>query len=414
MRDLRIVCAVLCGTMFLSTTFHAQAADDAGPTDSLTSAIRDGSVDLSFRYRFEFVDDDAFSENAEASTLRSRLTLTSGKVSDFQFMVEVDDIREVIWDDFNAGGGNTPNRTRYPSVVDPEGTEINQVYLDYTGFENLQLRLGRQRINLDNQRFVGGVGWRQNEQTYDGLKVSYDADNIRGSYTYVDNVNLIFGEDVSAGDNRQDGTHLLNVSTDLADIGTLAGYYYHIDNEDVPLFSTSTLGVRLTGKPKIEDLSLHYEVEYARQDDAANNPSSYDTDYLHLDLGIVLDGIDVAVGYEQLGAERGGRFVTPLATLHAFNGWADKFLAGGSGNPAGGLEDIYVKAHYTLDKYKFQARYHRFESDINSNKLGHEIDFAVGGSINEFLRADFFYADFNGDSGISDTRKIWLMLTAKL
>jgi hypothetical protein len=407
-------CTLLFAMVFLSPIVDAQESTSSQQSSAIEDLVRDGSFDLSFRYRFEFVDDDAFSENAEASTLRSRLTLTSGEVAEFQLMVELDDVRELIWDDFNAGGGNTPNRSRFPIVADPEGTEVNQAYVDYSGFENIQLRMGRQRINLDNQRFVGGVGWRQNEQTYDAFMVRYTDQMFSGSYTYVDNVNLIFGEDVRAGDHRQDGTHLLNASTEIANIGSLSGYYYHIDNEDQRLFSTSTLGLRLTGKPTIEDLSLHYEVEYARQEDAGNNPSSYDADYLHLDVGIVLDDLDVAVGFEQLGAERGGRFVTPLGTLHAFNGWADKFLAGGSGNPASGLEDTYIKAQYAFDDFKLQALYHRFESDINSRDLGDELNISFGGPVNEYFRADFFYADFDGDSGISDTVKIWLMLSATL
>lgn len=407
-------CAVLCGMVVLSAALNAQESTPSQQTSSFEDLVREGSIDLSFRYRFEFVDDSAISEKAEASTLRSRLTLTSGEVAAFQLKVELDDIRELIWDDFNAGAGNTPNRSRYPIVADPEGTEVNQAYIDYTGFESIQLRLGRQRINLDNQRFVGGVGWRQNEQTYDALMFRYSDKIFSGSYTYVDNVNLVFGEDVSAGDHRQDGTHLLNASTEISNIGSLSGYYYHIDNDDQPSFSTSTLGLRLTGKPTVENLSLHYEIEYAKQEDAGNNTSSYDTDYLHLDVGIVIDEFDLAVGIEQLGAERGGRFVTPLATLHAFNGWADKFLAQGSGNPASGLEDVYVKTQYTFGEYKLQARYHRFESDINSNDLGNELNIAFGGRVNDFLRADFFYADFNGDSGMSDTRKIWLMLSATL
>ena len=45
-------------------------------------------------------------------------------------------------------------------------------------------------------------------------------------------------------------------------------------------------------------------------------------------------------GYEVLeGAPTGGlAFVTPLATLHKFQGWADKFLA----TPASGIEDAYI------------------------------------------------------------------------
>ena len=39
-----------------------------------------------------------------------------------------------------------------------------------------------------------------------------------------------------------------------------------------------------------------------------------------------------------------GQLQTPLATLHAFNGWADMFLT----TPANGLQDLYFRASYTL------------------------------------------------------------------
>ena len=90
--------------------------------------IDGGSAKVSFRYRFEGVEQDGFAESAWASTLKTRLTLVSGEVKDWTVTVEVDDVREAFVDDFNAGGGNTPLRTMYPGVVDPEGTEVNQAF----------------------------------------------------------------------------------------------------------------------------------------------------------------------------------------------------------------------------------------------------------------------------------------------
>ncbi|MEI8045213.1 MAG: hypothetical protein WCL11_27625, partial [Verrucomicrobiota bacterium] len=50
------------------------------------------------------------------------------------------------------------------------------------------------------------------------------------------------------------------------------------------------------------------------------------------------------VGYEVLEGNGTIGFATPLATLHAFNGWADMFLS----TPANGLKDFYLKAGYSL------------------------------------------------------------------
>jgi hypothetical protein len=398
----------------ICTASQVSLADEAGEPakgDSLDNLIDGGKVALSFRYRFEGVDDDAFSADAEASTLRSRLSLQSGKYRDFEFFVEVDDVHEVIWDDFDAGQGNTPSRTRYPQVNDPEGTEINQVYVDYNGFKDWSVRLGRQRINLDNQRFVGGVGWRQNEQTYDAVKIGYEGDAFSATYAFVATVRRIFGDDVPAGKHEQDGTHLLNVSGDIAGIGKLAGYYYRIDNEDAAAASTATIGGRLTGSQNLdEDLKIRYAAEFARQTDAANNAADYSANYWNLDAGVVFGIYDVGIGWEVLAGDADSAlneaFRTPFATLHAFNGWADKFL----GTPAAGLDDKYVKFKATPGRTIVQLRYHDFETEDGGSSLGDEIDLQVGYKINDRLRGDFYYATFDGAGGVSDTDKVWLQL----
>jgi hypothetical protein len=412
-----VVCLTLCGVLLVVPgTFAAEsAAVETADSDSLDNLIDGGEVALSFRYRFEHVDDDGFSEDADASTIRSRLSLQSGEYRDFDFFVEVEDVREVIWDDFNAGQGNTPGRTEYPVVADPEGTEINQAYVDFNGLTDIGVRVGRQRINLDNQRFVGGVGWRQNEQTYDAVKIDYRSDVISGTYAYIAKVRRIFGDDVPAGKHEQDGTHLLNASGEISGIGKLSGYYYHIDNEDAAAASTSTFGARLTGSQNLdEDLKIRYEAEFARQSDAASNPADYSASYWHLDAGVVFGIYDVGVGWELLGGDADSAvneaFRTPFATLHAFNGWADKFL----GTPAAGLDDKYIKFKATPGKTIVQLRYHDFQADDGGANFGDEIDLRVGYKINDRLRGDFYYATFDGKGGITDTDKLWLQMSFAL
>lgn len=384
-----------------------QASDDPA------TLMEDGTVGLSFRYRYEHVDDDGFTEDADASTLRSRLSFQSGNYRDFSFFVEVEDIREILLDDFNAGAGNTPGRTQYPVVADPEGTEINQAYVDYDGLEDTRIRLGRQRINLDNQRFVGGVGWRQNEQTYDALSVDYDGSLGRAFYALVDNVNRVFGEDVAAGDHRQDPSHLLNLSTNLDRIGRASLYHYAIDNEDAPAFSTRTTGARLAGNTEVDSITVGYLAEYARQSDMANNPVDYHADYWHLNGSLTVSGVKVELGWEVLGGDSGApgeAFRTPLATLHAFNGWADQFLS----TPDAGLEDRYAGVSAAPGPWTLQARFHGFDADDGGADYGDELDFRVGRSIGEKLQLDAFLAVFDGDDGFNDVTKLWLMVTARL
>jgi len=407
----------------------AGRAEDTSQPSRLDTLLRDGEIGLNFRYRYEFVDQDccdptqppgsSFDKDANASTLRSRLSLKSGTLYDTHFFIEVEDVRTIVLNDYNAGGGNTISRQNYPEVNDPETTEINQAYVDYAGLDPLRLRLGRQRVDLDNQRFVGSVGWRQNDQTLDAFAATYDHASFDVFYGYVRKVHRIFGDEVPAGKQKQDNTQLVNISTDVDGWGKLVGYYYYIDNQDAPPFSTWTAGARFAGERPLDRFKLRYQLEYAYQEDSGNNPSGYDADYFHAELGVGTGSLDAGLGYELLSGDDDGRFVTPLATLHAFNGWADKFIAGGTGNPVGGLEDTYVNVSYTFGPYLAEVRYHDFQSDYFGDGLGQEVDLRFGRPLSKRLRGDLYYADFNGegdfsDTDLSDTRKFWVQLMFSL
>ena len=124
-------------------------------------------VDL--RYRYENVDDDAKNRTASANTLRSRLTLATAAWNGVSGLAEVDNVWDFESDNYNSTeNGNT----QYPVIADPTGTDLNQVWLKYDGGK-YDGTLGRQRILHGNQRFVGGVAWRQNEQTYDAFRATW-------------------------------------------------------------------------------------------------------------------------------------------------------------------------------------------------------------------------------------------------
>src|SRR3546814_3293516 len=63
-------------------------------------------------------------------------------------------------------------------------------------------------------------------------------------------------------------------------------------------------------------------------------------------------------------------FQTPLATLHAFNGWADRFLS----TPGNGLEDIYVGVGGKHGQWNWQALWHDFSADRGGADYGTELD----------------------------------------
>lgn len=391
-----------------------QAAGEAGATD-LGSAIASGEATISGRYRYEHVDQDNALKNANASTLRLRLNYRTGQWKGWSAFAEFDHVFHVLLDDFNSGAGTSPNRAQYSVVADPEGSDLNQMYLDLDPNDDWKYRLGRQRILLDNQRFVGGVGWRQNEQTYDALTLNTKAiAKTTLSYSYVNYVRRIFGPSVPAGKERLDG-HLLNARIAFSDGFTLTPYLYSLDYDDAVANSSLTIGARAVGSHPFGSGKFNWLAEFATQSDTGDNPASYDADYLHLDAAYAAgNGMTIGLGYELLGADSGAGvgFSTPLATLHAFNGWADQFLA----TPGAGLEDVYATFKFKAGDWNFTVVYHDFSADVGSVSYGDEIDLSGALKLSDryslLLKAALFSADSASPLANVDTNKFWVMLTA--
>ncbi|SDK69525.1 hypothetical protein [Microbulbifer yueqingensis] len=376
-----------------STASPASTEESLGFADSLSQ----GAATLGFRARNETVDVDG-ADAVDLASLRTRLTVTSGSYHGFSALVEMDDVTHLS--DFEGG------------VADPEGTEVNQYLLSYQAGATT-LKYGRQRILLDNQRFVGGVGFRQNEQTYDGFTISNTSlPDTTLFLAHINNVNRIFGENSPLGDHDSD-TYLLNGGYGGLSAGTLTGYAYLIDNKTAPVFSTDTYGLRFAGSTG----SLSYQLEYAIQEAAADNPADYEADYMLVDGGYKLGPVSLSAGYELLGADGiAGQFITPLATLHKFQGWNDKFLGGGTGNIAGGIEDIYVSAGTSLAGVKVALNYHQLNSDdaraSGMDQLGNEYGFLVAGKLGP-VGLSLKYSQYVADEFSVDTDKLWLTAQAE-
>jgi len=406
---------ILLGTLLgLILPFSVSAAEEEGATD-FVSAITSGKATVAGRYRYEYVTQDNDLSNANASTLRLRLNYRTGQWQGWSAFGEFDYVFHVLIDDFNSGAGTSPNRDDYSVVADPKGADLNQLYFDLDPNDDWKYRFGRQRILLDNQRFVGGVGWRQNEQTYDALTLNTKAIPLTTfSYSFVKHVRRIFGETVPAGHDQLYG-HLFNGKISINPSLAITPYFYYLDYDRTIVSSTATGGVRLTGDIKAGEGKITYLGEFAMQTDAGDNPASYNANYMHLNgMWAMKNGFSLGLGFESLGGSSspGEFFRTPLATLHAFNGWADQFLL----TPTGGLEDIYATVKYTSGKWSLTAVYHDFSAETGSDSYGNEFDISAGRKFNEryglLLKGAFFSADSSSPLINVNTNKFWVMLTA--
>lgn len=389
-------------TAALAVSTALLSLSNVAAADPVSKAlVEDAKVNVQFRARFEQVDQ--LSDTQDLTSLRTRLTYQTGDLSNFFGLAEVDDVRST---------------DEEPWIADYEYTEINQAFIGYKAPGDTVLKYGRQRILLDNQRFVGGVGFRQNEQTYDAFSVqTKGVTNLTAFYAYINNVNRIFSEASGKSDHKNE-THLLNLNYKANNWADISGYAYLIDNQNVSRFSTDTYGVRLTGKGDVGSLKLAYALEYAKQSDGGNNTLSYDADYQLAEASLGFSGVTAKLGYEVLGSDNGNAgFITPLATLHAFQGWTDKFLFGGAGNWDKGIQDLYFSVGGAVAGVKLLAVYHQFESDVDNIDMGDEWGVSVTYPFAKHYSVGAKYASFSGaDAGYAfsnDTDKLWLTFEAK-
>lgn len=388
------------------------AGDVALADGGLDRIVEDGKIIFDARLRLETVDQDGFVEDAVAPTLRARVGFQTGTFLNLRLLVEGEGVVH-LGDDFNdTVNGNVG----YPVVADPEGFELNRLHVDYTGLPDTLLSLGRQRINLDNQRFVGAVGFRQNEQTFDAFRVTNTS--VKGlslSYAFVNQVNRFFGNESPQGE-FEGPTHLFNAAYDLPRFGRLTGYAYLLDLEEAPGLSTATFGARLSGKGDLGGgASVRYAVEYAYQQDYADNPLDVALHYGHGEVAVAYEGFSIVGGVETLEGDGVVGFSTPLATLHKFQGFADVFVT----TPANGIVDVYVGPGYEatfgapigpMTGVFAAVTFHDFKTELGRQDLGSEIDAEVTARLGDHISLGAKYADYDGDGGFAGRRKFWLQL----
>jgi hypothetical protein len=386
----------------------------AGAVETLGKAIAESKPVLDLRLRMELVEQQPFAHDASAVTLRSRIGFETGKAWQTRLLAE--GVANVpLQQHFNS---TSNGRTRYPVVADPENYALNRLQLVNSTLPHTTITVGRQRLNLDDQRFVGSVGWRQNEQTLDGVRlVTGPWRKVTLDLTYADQVNRVFGRDGAPGPNtgRFHGSNwLANVSWQTA-LGKLSAFGYLVDIHERPqpvLDSTSTYGLRLAGTRPVGIVHVSYVLSHAWQQDHADNPLAFHNDYWLAESTVALKEYSLGAGLETLQGDGTKGFTTPLGTLHKFQGWADKFLT----TPPNGLQDVYAQAGYqrksvgVLDTLGVSLVWHRYDSQRASIDYGSELDLLLQATHGRWA-GQLKYADYQASAGtpqaLRDTRKLW-------
>jgi hypothetical protein len=405
MQILRGAIAVAGGLLTVSAF-----AQQSEPSDtSLDHALTSGKPTIYLRPRYEHVEQDGKPLNADAYTMRTMLGYRTGSwygLSGYFEGINVGHLGEQNYND-----KTTITNSPYPTIADPDSTDINQFYADYTGIPKTLLRGGRQLIKLDNQRIIGNSDFRQVMQVFNAVtfeNTSLPDTRIYGGY--------LMRQKTTAATQRDINAPLFNVRYTWKPGNALIAYGVLQDQANTGQTgfadnSNKIFGLRADGAyPMSEAWKVLYTAEYAKQDAYSGGDPRIDASYYHVAIGAQRGDVFLRIEEERLGSNHGlYGFQTPLATNHLFQGWADQFLS----TPPQGMRDVYLTAGAKVSKVALYTEVHRFRSDVGNIDFGHELDVGVTYPIKPYLIGKIEYADFSGADRISgkpDTRKIWLTL----
>jgi len=353
--------------------------------------------------------DDKQPDTANAVTTRLRLGLLSPVFYGLQGYAEYQGVYAM-----DSNYNSTRNgKSEYSVINDPYESELDQLWISYTGLPDTLIKGGRQVILMDDQRFIGNGGWRQLQQTFDSVMLVHNIQQISGltvSAGYIGRVKTpnTSTEGLSAP--------ILNVNYKVGDFGNMVGYGYLMDytDQDVYYKSNQTYGLRFTNYQKPGDsfkLSDHYGLlytaEWSIQSNYQNSPKEYTANRYNLMGGVTAHMFSFQGAMEQLdGSGKYKTFITPLGTLFAFQGWADQFLV----TPDNGIRDIFGTVTSSLNRgdVSLVGVYHDFYDDTGNIHYGKEWDFSVAKKIGKHYSLLARYAYYSADHFSTDTQKIWL------
>lgn len=367
----------------------------------------EGRILFESRLRSETVDQQGSAEQAHALTLRTRLGWRSPTAHGLQWLVEGEGVA-VLDDRYSAPVDPVPGR---PAVADGETLELNRAQLRWTGLPDTEVTIGRQRLIAGSGRFVGNSGWRQNEQTFDAVRVASTAlKPVTLTWAFADRVQRPLGHEHAQGVWRGD-IHLLQAEADTP-VGRLSGFGLAIDLDNAPAQSSTTVGARLAGSRALADeLSLTWAGEYAVQSDNGANPADYALDFQAVAMGFKTSRWSAELGYERFDGDGVSGFQTPLGSGHGFLGWSDVIGA----TPAFGVRDLFVRGQVSIPALgrtvRLAAEAHAFHDADGAFELGRELDLSASLPINGRWSVELKAAHFEADQpAFADTDKGWLIL----
>lgn len=365
------------------------------------------------RLRYERAEDAASPRTSDAVTLRLRsgIEARSGPVS---VIAEAEGTLAPV----NRYFDGLHARPGYPIVADPENIELNRAQVRYD-WRGGSLTAGRQKIELLDQRFVGSGAFRQNEQTFDAVRMQATlAAGLSADMTFAWSQRTVFGfNGRGARQTAVSGDNVFAIVSYASPLGLVSAFHFSVDQDEAAVqgyrLSSRSSGLRLSGSHAFSnDTALSFAASWATQNNHHRNPNRYTAQYLLGEATLRHSALSVTGGFEKLGADDGRPFTsfqTPAGALIKFQGLANKFAI----TPSDGLHDLYAtlgstwKRHGAIKTVTLSATAHRFTSDRADRVYGHELDLIGIVGLGKWS-VSARYARYDASTFGSNADRIWL------
>ncbi len=386
------------------------------------------TVDAELRPRFEFRHGykTLFPDDTDpASFVSQRTRLNFGyKTEKLHFYFSPQDIR--VW-------GDVPQL----NVVDENGFSLHQAWADILLVSDLSLKIGRQEIIYDDQRFFGNVGWVQQGRSHDAAIVKYESSfmKLHLGAAYNQDKESLTGNILTTNTYKSLQYVWIHkdwekLSASFLFLNNGLQYIDEIDESKNDTRYSQTAGIHL--KAKVDKFNFASNMYYQFGKDVANNNiSAYllslETHYSATENLIVGLGGELQSGNDYgAPSNKKNKAFTPLyGTNHKFNGFMDYFYVGNHSNNVG-LLDLYGNVKYSFNKKtNINLALHQFLAaakidDETSKNLGYEMDLVISQKLSEFVNIQAGYSQFFASKAMETVKNnfdgntnnwAWLMVT---
>ena len=406
----RVAGCLILASLFATPALPAVAADDIGNPEGPENALRNGRPVLTLRPRYNRIEEEMKPETTEGGTYRATLGWRTAPWSGWRLMVEgivTDNIGAKRFNDDPSQIATSP----YPLLPDPAHVGWNRVFVEGEA-AGVHLRLGRQVLRMDNQRWISDNDFRQIPQLFEGGIASYvPRENTELTAGYFARIRT------TSGDREPLRLTILHGAWNPAPGHALAAYGYFHDQAQNGAFtgfadnSYRVAGVRAEGAfGTLHGLEVPYVLEAASQRPYADGDARIRARYWRAGAGVGTRDWTVRFDYEVKGSNEGMYGLQmPLTDFYGFNGWSLHFF----NTPRQGLRDRWLTARWAIGPVTLHGEEHRFRSDFGGLDFGRETDLSVGWRVHadaSLLLQHARYEPGSGGTGGS-VRKTWLTLS---